>query len=649
MLESVSFLIPLLPLLPLLGFLANMFFIRNERSAGLIASATVGLTFILSLIVFISFALGNRERIDFQVWTWINTGALIVPFGFLYDSLSGVMTLLITGVGTLIHIYSIGYMHGDKRPVRYFAYLNLFVAMMLTLILADNLLLLFLGWEGVGLCSFLLIGHWFERKSASAAAVKAFVVNRIGDAGLLLAMMAIFAITGSLSFYSQNLQGGAISLPGFLDSAGSFSATFNFPGQPMILATAVTFLILIGVAGKSAQFPLLVWLPDAMEGPTPVSALIHAATMVTAGVYLLLRVEPLLAMAPGTQSWILWIGALTALIGATAALAQWDIKRVLAYSTVSQLGFMVVAVGLGAYTAALFHLLTHGIFKALLFLGSGSVIHAAGNVQDMRRMGGLRKALPTTFWTYMVGSLALAGIFPLAGFWSKDEIIADAFHHNMVVFLVLFLASILTALYMGRQIALVFFGEQRDHSYHPHESPKLMTTPLIILAVGTIIGGVINLPGSHFLHDWLQPVIAGEAAPFGTTEIVLAIVATLVAAAAFYFSWRFYNERAGRLRANSNDPIYRGTGAIWEGFNEAWYLDALYKSAIVQPFRSVANFIAQVFDPRGIDGLIGGIVRALNGASTGIGRIQNGFLRTYALVFLIGVVLLVGYFVAVNR
>lgn len=651
MLESVSFIIPLLPLLPFLGFVANLLFIRNERSAGLIATATVGVSFILSLVAFILFAMGGGSRpyLDLVTWYWINTGALIVPFGFLYDSLSSTMTLLVTGVGTLIHIYSIGYMHGDKRPVRYFAYLNLFVAMMLTLVLADNLLLLFLGWEGVGLCSFLLIGHWFERKSARAAAVKAFVVNRIGDAGLLLAMMAIFALTGSLTFYSQTHPSGEGVLPGFLDSTSSFSTIFNFPGQPMVLATAVTFLILIGVTGKSAQFPLLVWLPDAMEGPTPVSALIHAATMVTAGVYLLLRVEPLLEMSSGTRAWILWIGALTAIIGATAALAQWDIKRVLAYSTVSQLGFMVVAVGLGAYTAALFHLLTHGVFKALLFLGSGSVIHAAGDEQDMRRMGGLRKALPTTFWTYMVGALALAGIFPLAGFWSKDEIIAHAFEHNIIVFGVLFVASILTALYMGRQIALVFFGEQRDHSYHPHESPKLMTVPLIILAVGTIIAGVINLPGSHFLNTWLQPVIAEEAAPFGTSEIVLAIVTTLIGAAAFYLSWRFYNERAARLRANSNDPIYRGTGAIWEGFNEGWYLDGFYKAAIVQPFRSVANFIAQVFDPRGIDGLVDGIVRSLNGASNGIGRIQNGFLRTYALVFLIGVVLIVGYFVAVNR
>lgn len=646
-------LIWLIPLLPFVGFLANMLFIRRERDAGYVATGAVGVAFVLALIAFIQLAFLPAEgrRIDFVLWDWISTGSLRVPFGLLLDPLSGVMMLLVTGVGTLIHLYSIGYMHNDARVVRYFAYLNLFVTMMLFLVMADNLLLLFLGWEGVGLCSFLLIGHWFERKSASDAAVKAFVVNRIGDAAFLVAMMAIFSHAGTLTFFSQRLADGS-TIPGIFDNLPNFSAVFNFPGEPMTLASAITFLMLIGVTGKSAQVPLFVWLPDAMAGPTPVSALIHAATMVTAGVYLMARMHGMYELAPATQTWVIWIGALTAFIGGTAALSQWDIKRVLAYSTVSQLGYMVAAAGMGLYVAALFHLLTHGIFKALLFLGSGSVIHGTGDIQDMRRMGGLKDQMRTTWWTYMVGALALSGVFPLAGFWSKDEIISNAFASNRIpLFILLFLTSLLTAFYMGRQVALVFYGQQRDKNYHAHESPSIMTGPLIILAVGAVIAGAINLPGvgGHFLTTWLQPVLEEEPAVFGTREIVLSVITTLGALGMFYLGLRYYINNAGRLRVGGRDPLYRVSGDIWEGLSEGWYVDNGYRALVVRPYRAAARFVSRVFDPLGIDGIVNGVGRALGSASGGIGRVQSGYVRTYALVFLLGVVLLVGYFVAVNR
>lgn len=419
----MELLIWLIPLLPFIGFLLNVFVIRREREAGLVASGLVAAAFVVTLIA-VAMLAGmppEERRIVSTAWEWINTGSFRVPFAIMFDPLTAVMALLITGVGALIHVYSIGYMHGDPRVVRYFAYLNLFVTMMLFLVMANNLLLLFLGWEGVGLCSFLLIGFWFERKSASAAAVKAFVVNRIGDAAFILAMLAVFAYFGTLNFYGDG-EGGQL---GFLERVSDIAGLRIGPDwQPIFVSTAISFLLLIGATGKSAQFPLFVWLPDAMAGPTPVSALIHAATMVTGGVYLMARAEPLFVASFTTQGWVAWIGALTALLAGTAAMAQWDIKRVLAYSTVSQLGFMVAACGMGAYVAAIFHLLTHGIFKALLFLAAGSVIHGTHDTQDMRRMGGLKDAMPITFRTYVIGALALAGIVPFAGFWSKDEILA---------------------------------------------------------------------------------------------------------------------------------------------------------------------------------------------------------------------------------
>ncbi len=652
---ALTWLLWLMPLLPLLGFLLNLFVIRQERAAGLLASATVVASFVVALVAAVGLAGLPEEgrRIMSVGWAWISAGTFQVPFGLMFDPLTAVMTLLVTGVGALIHIYSIGYMRGDPRVVRYFAYLNLFITMMLFLVMGNNLLVVFLGWEGVGLCSFLLIGFWFERKVAADAAVKAFVVNRIGDAAFILAMLAVFANFGTLNFYPVEL--GGVTQPGFLERVPEIlGLTFGPSWQPILVVTGITFLLLIGAAGKSAQFPLFVWLPDAMAGPTPVSALIHAATMVTAGVYMMARTEALFVASQATQGWVMWVGALTALLAGTAALAQWDIKRVLAYSTISQLGFMVAACGMGAYGAAIFHLLTHGLFKALLFLAAGSVIHGTNDTQDMRRMGGLRKAMPTTFLTYMVGALALAGVVPLAGFWSKDEILAHALAFgNWPQLILLFLTSLLTAFYMGRQVALVFYGEQRDPHYHAHESGRVMTVPLIVLAVGTIFGGLLNLPAffpgqplAHWLTDWLRPVLAEEP---GSFNFWLAALATLGAVGMGYLGWRIYTRNAARVKVGSKDPAYRFTGDIWDGMEEAWYVDAAYSRFVVQPVRGLASFLARVFDPQGIDGLVMGVARLVGVAGAGVRTLQSGYVRTYALIFTLGALLVLGFMLVFTR
>jgi NADH-quinone oxidoreductase subunit L len=648
-------LIWIIPLLPLLGFLLNAVLVwrigaaaTREQVAGYVATGAVLLAFVAGLWAFIG--LGSLEEearhSGVVLWEWINTGDLVVPFGLLLDPLSGVMVLLVTGVGGLIHVYSIGYMHGDAKVVRYFAYLNLFIFMMLMLVMADNLLLLFLGWEGVGLCSFLLIGHWYERKVPSSAAVKAFVVNRVGDAAILLAMMAIFVKFGTLNFFDVTV--GGIEMQGFVENAVVIAGQqLELPLQSFALSTIIAFLLLIGVTGKSAQIPLFVWLPDAMAGPTPVSALIHAATMVTAGVYLIARTHTIFELSAAAQGWVVWVGALTALLGATAAVAQWDIKRVLAYSTVSQLGYMVAAVGMGAYVAAIFHLLTHGVFKALLFLGSGSVMHGTHDTQDMRRMGGLRKHMPVTFWTYMAGTLALAGIFPFAGFWSKDEIIAAAWKGGMFpIFVILILASLLTAFYMGRQIALVFYGSQRDTHYHAHESGSMMTVPLMLLAVGALVAGVMNLPVGHLLHDWLHPVFPTEE--LAEFSIPLAVITTLLALGSGFLGWNYYRTHADKVKIGGRDPLYHYTGDVWDIMEEAWLFDKAYeKWAVVPWYKRLSDFLGQVFDPQGIDGMVNGVGSAFRWAASGVRGFQTGYVRTYALVFLLGVVLIIGYLIMV--
>jgi NADH-quinone oxidoreductase subunit L len=652
----------IIPLFPLIGFLVNALWVwrmpdRHQRDqvAGYVASGAVAAAFVAALAAFIHLAmLPAEERLaDIVLWEWINTGAIRIPFGLMFDPLTGVMVLLVTGVGTIIHIYSIGYIHGDERVVRFFAYMNLFITMMLFLVMADNLLLLFLGWEGVGLCSFLLIGHWYDKQHANfgnnvatPAAIKAFVVNRIGDAAFVLAMMAIFKNLGTLNFF-EIAKDGQVLYEGFIERVGLIEfQSFMLPGQPVLLTTGISFLLLIGVTGKSAQIPLFVWLPDAMAGPTPVSALIHAATMVTAGVYLIARTHPLFTAT--TLGWVTWVGALTALLAATAAISQTDIKKVLAYSTVSQLGYMVTAAGMGAFAVAIFHLLTHGVFKALLFLGSGSVIHGTHETQDMRKMGGLREHMPTTYWTYLVGAAALAGIFPLAGFWSKDEILATALgEQKLAIFSILLLASLATAFYMGRQISMVFFGTQRDPTYHPHESGKTMTTPLVILAVGSLLVGAINLPGLHWLTDWLEPVLHTHPHEFGLPQLMLAIITTLLALGSAYAGWRYYLTNENKLEAGTRDPLYRYTGDLWEMMENAWYFDKVYEKYLVVPgFKQFAGFLSKIFDREGIDGMVNGVGFLFMRVSAGVRALQTGFLRTYALAFLIGVVAIVGYFLS---
>lgn len=651
--SELNWMIWLIPAFPLLGFLLNTFLIRNERPAGLIASGAMAFSFAATIasIVLLQSQEGEHPRVVSTLWEWMTIGAFRVPFSLLFDQLTAVMCLLVTGVGGLIHVFSIGYMHGDVRPVRYFAYLNLFIVAMLMLVMGDNLLLLFLGWEGVGLCSYLLIGHWFDRRTVppgivpAEASVKAFVVNRIGDVGLLIGMFLIFSRFGTLSFFPNEQLG----IAGFLDRAREVAfvqldlGIFGSIG----LIDAIGLLLLIGVTGKSAQTPLFVWLVDAMAGPTPVSALIHAATMVTSGVYLIARNHTIYTAGSAAAGLVVTIGVLTALIAASAAVAQWDIKRVLAYSTISQLGYMVAAVGMGAYVAGMFHLLTHGLFKALLFLGSGSVIHGAHETQDMRKMGGLRQHMPTTFWTYLIGAFALSGIVPFAGFWSKDEIIGHAWEiESYGAFLFLTITSLLTAFYMGRQVALVFYGRQRDTSYHAHESGPTMRWPLIILAAGSLIGGAMNLPGLLWLEQFLHPVFGGEPTAFTLGKGILAAITTLLALGAGLLGWYLYAHVVeSRIKVDKEDPAHYYLGFIWEALRESWGFDWFYRSVIVRGYRVTARFLSNVFDAQGIDGiLVDGSARAIGRFAQAFRATQSGYVRNYALVFLVGVIVMVAYF-----
>lgn len=620
-------LLVLSPLLfPLLGLLINALFGQRmgERAIGWTASLAVIASFVAAVALFAQVGQSHGAAIRVSIAPWIAAGALNVSWGFLVDPLSSVMMLIVTGVGALIHIYSIGYMHGDARLRRYFVYLNLFVASMLLLVMADNFLVLFVGWELVGLCSYLLIGFWFEDLKNAAAGRKAFIVNRIGDVGFVLGILLIFATFGTLDF------------------EGVFAQVKERGEALAAVAGAITLLLFIGATGKSAQIPLFVWLPDAMAGPTPVSALIHAATMVTAGVYMMSRAHALFELAPATQTLVAIVGAATALVAASSALRQMDIKKVLAYSTVSQLGFMVAAAGLGVYVASLFHLLTHAFFKALLFLGAGSVIHAMHadhhsnlDPQDMRNMGGLARRMPITFATFVVGGLALAGVPPLAGFFSKDEILLAAFSYSPLVFLLLGATAALTALYIGRQIALVFFGEPRSvNAAHAHESPAVMTVPLVALAVLTLVGGAINLPGGGWLHHWLEPVIKETAKPL---NVVLALVFTGIAVAALAIAWWLYRDPQ-RVRAEGR--------SAWERFlAEAWRIDALYHATVLRMFYTISTVCAQLIDAGAIDAAVNAVGRGAR-AAAGVARAaQTGFVRNYGLFMFLGAIAMMLYLV----
>ena len=631
----------LIPALPLAGFLILLATGKRlgDPKAGYLGTAMMAGSFLLAVLVFFDLMglHGEERRFEQDLFTWIGVGGLDVHVGFLVDPLSVTMALFVTGVGALIHLYSVGYMHGDERYHQFFVYLNLFAFSMLMLVLSDSFLLTFLGWEGVGACSYFLISFWFERPTAATAGKKAFVTNRVGDFGFMLAMFLIFATFGSLNYVPV--------LEGAHDLAKG-------------TATAIALLLFVGAVGKSAQLPLYVWLPDAMEGPTPVSALIHAATMVTAGVFLMVRVNPILDMAPGALTLIAVIGALTAFFAATIACAQNDIKKVLAYSTVSQLGYMFLAVGSGAYIAAIFHMVTHAFFKALLFLGAGSVIHGMHDEQDMKRMGALRKWLPITSGTFIIGWLAIAGVPPFSGFWSKDDILLAAWEKNRALWLVGLVTALMTAYYMSRQVFLVFYGGERwkkadaghdpEHAdahagghgggahgdFKPHESPSTMTFPLIVLAALAAVAGILKSPLEH----WLESVLAHphHFASSSSTKLGLAAVATVSAVTGILVARSLWL-RGSKARQDSLEP---------KALQNAWYVDGLYQKIVEAPGRALANFSAFVVDAKIIDGTVNGVGALVRAGGSRLRTIQSGFVRSYALAVAVGAVAILAYAVA---
>lgn len=701
------YLVPWVVFFPVIGLLINVVIGSRlgEKAIGTIASTAAGLSFLIAVFLLVSLN-GHPEGSVVPLLDWINIGELQIRWAFQVDTLSVTMMLVVAGVGTLIHIYAIGYMHKDVRHNddpgrfrRFFVYMNLFIAAMMLLVSSDNYLMLFVGWEGVGLCSYLLIGFWFEKGEKgignALAAKKAFITNRVGDFGFVLAALTMFGVFRTFNFEEVFRQAPDIAL--------------EVPGAILF----ITLFMLIGVAGKSAQIPLYVWLPDAMAGPTPVSALIHAATMVTAGVYLITRSAALYSLVPIAQTTVAWVGALTALFAATIAVAQFDIKKVLAYSTISQLGFMVAAVGMGAYTAGMFHLVTHAFFKALLFLSAGSVILGVESghhhvehdpalkkkfkttghhfdPQDMRNMGGLRKRMKTTFWVYLIGSLALAGIPPLAGFWSKDEILAEANIFIPNVYILLTAAAFLTAFYMGRQILLVFFGDARSlPTAHARENPPLITVPLIILAVLTALGGVLNLPELHTFGHWLehsirieeavQAIHAGEAVAEAGFNFLVAGTSVGVALLAVVLSWLVYDRRYRRMQEmpagkRPDDPLRPMLGSVFTLLENKYWVDELYRAVILNPYAALSRFLADTIDwrfwhdwfhnkviARGFNlltgllaiqvdlGIIDAIANWLGRATQSLaGRMRNlqtGYVRGYALSVFVGVVLIIGYLI----
>jgi NADH-quinone oxidoreductase subunit L len=634
-------------LLPLAGFVVLALFgdaIKREGKAGgagLLACATALGSFALSLgavwrlsrlFAYSSpLAGGAGEGLRFSQpylgFEWIEVADFRVPLSLLLDPLSAVMILVVTGVGSLIHVYSLGYMKHDEERVRYFSYLNLFTFFMLLLVLGGSLPLMFVGWEGVGLCSYLLIGFWFKKRSATDAGNKAFIVNRVGDAGLLVGMVLAYDALGTLDLFDI--------------AANVGSKPAEALGELGVLG-AIALLLFVGACGKSAQVPLHVWLPDAMEGPTPVSALIHAATMVTAGVYMVARLAPLYERSPTAMAVVAVVGTVTALLAATIALVQTDIKKVLAYSTVSQLGYMFLACGVGAFGAAIFHLFTHAFFKALLFLGSGSVIHALGGEQDMRRMGGLRRKIPWTFWTFAIGTAAITGIPFLSGFYSKDAILAAAFvAQRPVLFGVGLFTALLTAFYMGRLLFLAFFGEFRggtEAERHVHESPWSMLAPLGLLAVGSVAAGYVAIP--HLVQPALR-LPEAHAAHLGWLPLVATLAALLGLAAAFY-AYVVYTGLPGRIGA-ALAPLRRVLEAKW-GFDLAG--DWIARRLVVGGSESL---LWRQVDARLIDGAVNGVATLLASVGQGVRLVQTGLVRGYALVILGGTVALLAYLLWLPR
>lgn len=627
MIESLLWLVPLLPLL---GFVINGLG-RNTFSKGLIGligSGVILASFVLSVTLFFQLGSGAEKQIYVDLFDWISVGNLHIPLAFLYDPLSSVMLLIITGIGFLIHVYSIGYMHEDAGFGKFFSYLNLFIFFMLILVLGSNYIVMFIGWEGVGLCSYLLIGFWYTNSNYASAAKKAFVMNRIGDLGFLIGVFLIFTTFGSLEF--------AAVFP---------KVALLMPGSDVV--TWITILLFIGACGKSAQLPLFTWLPDAMAGPTPVSALIHAATMVTAGIYMIARSSVMFDLAPVTQDIIAIIGTATALIAAIIALTQTDIKKVLAYSTVSQLGYMFLGLGVGAYTGSFFHVLTHAFFKALLFLGAGSVIHAMHHEQDMRHMGGLRSKLKVTFTTMLIGTIAIAGLPPFSGFFSKDEILAHAYQYSPVLWGVGLFTAFLTAFYMFRMMFLTFSGKYRGTHHaegHIHESPASMTFPLVVLAVLAAVGGLLNVPHVFGGNEWLAHWLSGagiahhELTLDHNTEYALMGISVLAAVVAVFYAYVKYVKKAHVPVSDETErPLLAKISY------HKFYLDEIYDAIIRKPLDAFSGFFYRIVDKKLIDGLVNGFGWSANEGSKGLRLLQSGNVGFYIFMMVFGVVALLLY------
>ncbi|MEW6386916.1 MAG: NADH-quinone oxidoreductase subunit L [Thermodesulfobacteriota bacterium] len=625
----------LIPVFPLVGFIINGLLGKRlpKNVVGAIGSAAVGLSFLLTISIFMEYLKlpASSRPVEKVVYTWMSAGSFQAPIAFLVDPLSLIMLLVVSGVSFIIHVYSVGYMHDDPGFPRYFAYLNLFVTNMLILVGANNFLMMFVGWEGVGLCSYLLIGYWYEKKSASDAGKKAFVVNRIGDFGFLLGMFLIFWTFGTLNFREV------------------FSLSSQYPVGSAVI-TAITLLLFVGATGKSAQLPLYTWLPDAMEGPTPVSALIHAATMVTAGVYMVARCSALYVLAPVSLTVVALVGALTAIFSASIGMAQFDIKRVLAYSTVSQLGYMFLACGVGAFVSGIFHLMTHAFFKALLFLGAGSVSHALSGELDMRKMGGLKKEIPITYWTFIIATLAIAGIFPFAGFFSKDEILFHSLVDGHALYWgIATVAAFITAFYMFRAVFMTFYGESRvdPHvAHHIHESPPIMTVPLMTLAGLSLVGGFVGIPlikGMHVFKDFLSPSIATlphHAHYSATFEVGLMIFSMAVAGAGIYTAYKMYIKQP-----ELPTVVAEKYQTAYELLYNKYFVDEIYDAAIVEPIKEGSNFLWTGVDNQVVDGAVNGSAGVVAWLSAHLRKLETGFLQNYALAILIGVTLVVGYLV----
>ncbi|MCM0604843.1 MAG: NADH-quinone oxidoreductase subunit L [Xanthomonadaceae bacterium] len=629
-------------LLPLIGFLINgcsYAFIQasgmkkkiSATVSGLIGTTAIVGSFIVSLILFLDlFSQVDEQREITQVlFNWIKVGPLLLDFTLRLDSLSTLFTLVITGVGSFIHIYSIGYMGHDDAPAKFFAYLNLFCFAMLALVLGASLPVMFLGWEGVGLCSYLLIGFWYADDEKAIAGKKAFIVNRIGDLGFILGMFVLYTTFGTLDFLELKVKVLALG--------------HTLSPDMLYLITSACLLLFVGCTGKSAQIPLYVWLPDAMAGPTPVSALIHAATMVTSGIYLVTRLNFLFSLSPIALEVMAWVGALTAFFAATIAVVQTDIKKVLAYSTVSQLGYMFLGCGVAAYSAGVFHVITHAFFKALLFLSAGSVIHGMSEEQNILKMGGLKKYMPQTFFVFLIGWLAICGIPPFSGFFSKDEILWKAFsseHGSKPLWFIAAVTAVMTAFYMTRMFILTFLGEMRSHDAHPHDSPAIMTVPLFFLAILSAVGGILGIPHMNWLDHWLSPTIPSHGYEASdSTEWVLMGLSVAGAIFGIVFSFSIYRslKKAEELKES------------WSGIHRVlfnkWYVDEAYFAAIVNPFIKTSQFLWKVVDVKVVDRIVMSFGRVSSRSGEWIRTSQTGLLQVYAIVFVMSIVFTLGYII----